>query len=90
MRVFVPIVFFLCLATSVACMWLLFRGWWQTRTRLLFWSALCFVCLATNNLLVFIDTIIFPGPEIDLRPARLAASLAAVLVLAWGLIWEAE
>ena len=90
MRVFVPIVFLLCIVTSVACMWLLFRGWLRTQTRLLFWSALCFVFLAINNLLVFIDTIIFPGPQVDLRPFRLAASLAAVLVLAWGLIWEAE
>ncbi len=90
MRVFVPLVFFLCLATSIVCMWLLLRGWRRTRTRLLFWSGLCFVFLAVNNLLVFIDTIVFPGPEIDLRPARLAASLAAVLVLAWGLIWETE
>lgn len=89
MHVFVPLVFLLCIVTSIICMWLLFRGWRRTRTRLLFWSAICFVCLAANNLLVFIDAIILP-PSIDLRPLRLAASLAAVLVLLWGLIWETE
>lgn len=88
MRAFVPLVFLLCIATSIACMWLLFRGWRRTRTRLLFWSGLCFVFLAANNLLVFIDAILLP--DADLRPLRLAASLVAVIVLLWGLLWEAE
>lgn len=88
MHVFVPLVFVLCIATSVACMWLLLRGWRQTRTRLLFWSGLCFVFLAINNLLVFADAILLP--DTDLRPLRLATSLAAVIVLLWGLLWEKE
>lgn len=87
MGVFVRAVFVLCIATSVICTWLLARGWRQTRTKLLFWSALCFGFLAINNFLVFVDLIIFP--EIDLRPLRLAAALGAVMVLLWGLIWEA-
>lgn len=87
MRVFEPIVFLLCIATSVACTWLLVRGWRRTGTRLLFWSALCFGFLAVNNLLVFVDLIVLP--LVDLRPLRLAASLGAVTVLLWGLIWEA-
>jgi hypothetical protein len=90
MRLFQPLVFLLCIATSIACMWLLFRGWRRTRTRLLFWSAWCFVGLAANNLLVFIDLIIFPGPDIDLRPLRAIASLTAVTVLLWGMIREAD
>ncbi len=90
MRVFQPLVFLLCIATSVGCMWMLFRGWRRTGTRLLFWSALCFVGLALNNLLVFVDLIVFPGPDIDLRPLRLVASIAAVTVLLWGLVWEAD
>lgn len=89
MRVFVPLVFLLCIATSVICLWLLVRGWRRTGTRLLFWSALCFAFLAVNNLLVFIDVIVLPS-AIDLRPLRLAASLGAVAVLLWGLIWESE
>lgn len=89
MTVFVPLVFLLCIVTSVTCVWLLFRGWRRTGTRLLLWSAVCFAFLAVNNLLVFIDVIVLPS-SIDLRPLRLAASLAAVTVLLWGLIWETE
>ena len=89
MRVFVPIVFLLCIVTSITCLWLLVRGWRRTSTRLLFWSALCFAFLAMNNLLVFIDVIVLPT-SIDLRPLRLIASLSAVSVLLWGLIWESE
>jgi hypothetical protein len=87
-RIFVPLVFLLCIGTSMICVGLLFRGWRRTGTRLLLWSAVCFVCLAINNLLVFIDAIVLPN--MDLRPLRLAASLAAVTVLLWGLIWETE
>jgi hypothetical protein len=87
--VFQPFVLMLCVLASAVCMWLLFRGWQRTRTRLLFWSALCFVGLTLNNLLVFADVIIFPV-EVDLRPFRLAASLVAVAVLLWGLVWEAD
>ncbi len=89
MRVFQPLLLLLCIATSIVCTWLLYRGWLRTKTRLLFWSAICFVFLAVNNLLVFTDVIILPT-QVDLRPLRLAASLVAVVVLLWGLIWEAE
>jgi len=88
MRVFQPLVFLMCIATSLVCTWLLVRGWRRTQTRLLFWSALCFVFLAANNFLVFFDVIILT--EIDLRPLRLALSFGAVMVLLWGLIWEAD
>ena len=88
MRVFQPLVFLLCIATSSSCVWLLFRGWRRTATRLLFWSALCFVFLTLNNLLVFIDFVTLP--DADLRAARLAPSLIAVAVLLWGLVWETD
>jgi hypothetical protein len=74
--------------TSLACMVLLFRGYAATGVRLLFWSALCFVCLTANNTLLFFDLVVFP--HIDLRLYRLAASLAGVLFLLYGFIWEAE
>ena len=88
MHAFVPLVFLLCIATSLICMGLLFRGWHRTRTRLLLWSALCFVFLAINNLLVFFDLVLLP--DVDLRPLRLAASLTAVTLLLWGLLWESD
>lgn len=88
MRIIEPALFLICIAASLTCMGLLFRGWRRTGNRLLFWSALCFVFLAANNLLVFIDIIMLP--DIDLRFLRLAASLAAVTVLLWGTLWEAD
>jgi hypothetical protein len=89
MSVFQPLVFLLCIVTSLMCMWLLLRAWRLTGNRLLFWSGLCFVGLAANNFLVFIDVVILPV-EIDLRPLRIFASLVAVSVLLWGLIWETD
>ena len=74
--------------TSLACMLLLFRGYAATGVRLLLWSALCFVCLTANNALLFVDLVVFP--ELDLRGYRLGASLAGVLFLLYGFIWEAE
>jgi hypothetical protein len=74
--------------TSVACMLLLFRAYARTGVRLLLWSALCFVCLAVNNVLLFFDLVVFP--DIDLRPYRLAAALLGVLFLLYGFIWEIE
>jgi hypothetical protein len=74
--------------TSLACMLLLFRGYAATGVRLLLWSALCFVCLTVNNSLLFVDLVVFP--DVDLRGYRLAASLAGVLSLLYGFIWEAE
>jgi hypothetical protein len=78
----------LCTLASLVCMGLLFRGWRRSGSALLFWSALCFVGLALNNLLVFVDIVVFP--QIDLRPYRLLSSLAAVAVLIWGFVAETE
>jgi hypothetical protein len=88
MSVFPPTVFFLCMIASLACMVLLIRGWRQSRTTLLLWSSLCFVGLALNNLFVFLDLVLLP--EIYLFPMRQISSLAAVTVLLYGFIWEAD
>lgn len=74
--------------TSLACMLLLFRAYAANGLRLLLWSALCFVCLTLNNSLLFVDLVVFP--DADLRGYRLAASLAGVLFLLYGFLWEAE
>lgn len=74
--------------TSLACTVLLFRGYAASGVRLLLWSALCFVFLSLNNILLFLDLVVFP--EIDLRPYRLGAALVGVLFLLYGFIWEAE
>lgn len=75
--------------TSLACTVLLFRAYAENGVRLLLWSALCFVFLALNNLLLFIDVIVLPT-EVDLLPLRQISSIAAVSVLLYGFIWEAD
>jgi hypothetical protein len=82
------IVYVLCFLTSLACAWLLGRSYQRNRTRLLLWSSICFGFLAANNLALVLDLVVFPA--VDLRLARLLLSLAAVLSLIWGFVWEAE
>jgi hypothetical protein len=86
---FPTLVYTLCFATSALCAYLLGRSFGRTRSRLLFWSALCFVGLSINNLLLFFDFVVFPT-QVDLRPWRLAAALAGLLFLLYAFIWEAE
>lgn len=80
--------YLLCAATSVLCAVLLLRGYLRTRTRLLMWSTLCFIGLALNNILLFLDLVVFPGPEIDLRLYRAGSALVSIALLSIGLIWE--
>jgi hypothetical protein len=82
------LVYTLCLLASATCAFLLLATWRRSRTRLLFWTALGFAFLAVNNLFLVGDLVLFPG--IDLWPWRQAASAAAVGVLLYGFIWEAE
>jgi hypothetical protein len=82
------VVYFLCFATSAGCGWLLVRSYFRTRTALLLWTAACFVLLALNNLLVFIDLAALP--DIDLRFARLDANVVALAPLLYGFIWELD
>jgi hypothetical protein len=83
------VLFSLAALTSFACMALLFRGYARTGARLLLWSALCFIFLTANNVLLFFDTIVFPT-EFDLRPYRLGTALAGIGCLLYAFIWEAE
>jgi Family of unknown function (DUF5985) len=66
----------------------LLRNYLTDRKPLLFWSTACFVGLAVNNLLLFLDLVLLP--TIDLRWARNLSALAAVSVLLYSFIWEAD
>ncbi|HEX6529429.1 MAG TPA: DUF5985 family protein [Burkholderiales bacterium] len=79
----------LAVLTCLACTVLLFRGYARSGLRLLLWSALCFVFLSLNNVLLFFDLVVFPT-EIDLRPYRLAAAAAGLAFLIYGFISESE
>lgn len=86
--VFPTAVYLLCFFTAAACAALLARSYRQTGTRMLLWSALCFVLLALNNLLVILDLLILP--DLDFRLLRHLTALAGVGVLLFGFIWDSE
>lgn len=81
-------IYVLCAATSIACFVLLWRGYRRSGARLLLWSGLCFLGLAGNNVVLFIDCVVLP--DIDLSILRSALALVGLLLLLYGLIWEAE
>lgn len=83
------LVYLLCAVTSLVCMVLLGRAFWRTGARLLLWSAICFVGLALNNLLVFVDLVLLPT-QVDLQLARLLATFVGISVLVTALVWESE
>jgi len=83
------VIYLLCLLASLVCLFLLARGYRRTGVKLLLWSALCFVGLAINNLLLFVDLVVL-GPEISLAPWRQATTVVALSVLLYGFIWEAD
>jgi hypothetical protein len=82
-------IYVLCAITSILCAVLLLRGYRATRTRLLFWASLCFVFLAINNVILYVDLVVLP-PEIDLFWYRNVAAVAGMLVLVFGLTWESR
>jgi hypothetical protein len=82
-------IYLLCAVTSLTCLVLLARGYARTGVKLLLWSSLCFVGLALNNLLLFIDLVLLPE-EIDLAFWRQFTTLISVGVLLYGFVWEAD
>ena len=86
-EVFPSVVYILCLLTSAACAWLLGRSYSRSGVRLLLWSSICFAFLAANTLVLVLDLLVWPEP--DLRLPRLLLALAAVVSLIWGFVWDA-
>ena len=82
------LVYLLCAGTSIWCAVLLLKGYRSSRTRLLFWASACFVGLAINNVILFIDLIMLP--DVDLFWWRTAPALGGMLVLLYGLVWESR
>ena len=81
-------VYILGTLVALCCAILLLRGYARGRQRLLLWSGLCFFGLAISNFLVFLDLVVFPT-QVDLYPLRLATAAVSMLLLLFGLIWEA-
>lgn len=80
------LIYMLCMLTSMACAFMLLRGYQANRYRLLLWSGLCFVGLSINNIFLILDKQVFP--DVDLSTWRAASALIALLPLLYGLIWE--
>ena len=89
MEIFKSVLFLLAIVTSLACTVLLFRSYMESRLRILLWSALCFVCLTANNVLLFVDVVMLPL-DVDLRVARHSMALVGMLFLLYGFIRESE
>ncbi len=83
-----PLVYALCALTSLLCVVLLVRGYLATRARLLLWASLCFAGLALNNVLLFVDLQMVP--TVDLSVWRSLPALAGVMLLVYGLVWDAR
>jgi hypothetical protein len=79
-------IFVLCALASALCAVLLLRSYLADRVPLLFWSSVCFVWLALNNAVLFVDKVILP--EDDLGAWRAITALVGVAALVYGLVWE--
>lgn len=79
-------VYVLCAVTSMFCAVMLARSYRKRRTGLLRWSMWCFVALAANNSLLFVDLVIIP--HLDLSLVRNGIALAGISALLIGLLWE--
>lgn len=78
----------LCTLTALLCTVLLFQAYRRGGYRLLLWAGLCFAGLTLNNVMLVADKLVFP--LVDLSIWRTALALAAMAILLFGLIWDAE
>lgn len=81
-------VYLLCALTSAFCSVLLIRSYRENPTRLLMWSSLCFVGLAINNILLFVDLVLVP--DVDFALVRTSVAFISMMLLVIGLVWEAS
>jgi uncharacterized protein DUF5985 len=83
-----PIIYLLCALAAFLCAFLLLRAYLRSRYRLLLWSGLCFAGLTLNNLILVLDKVVLV--DADLSIWRAFSAVAAMAVLLYGLIWDAE
>lgn len=79
-------IYALCAITSLLCAFLLLRGYRRNRTKLLFWSSICFAALAVDNIVLAIDLAVFP--EVDFYGTLIRSFLKAFAgsVLLFGIL----
>ena len=81
-------VYLLCALTSLACAVLLLRGYGQRGVRLLLYSGLAFVGFAVGNATLVTDVLL--TPSLDLSLLRSLPVLLGLMVLIYGLVWDAK
>jgi hypothetical protein len=81
-------IYLLCAVTSLLVAVVLLRQYLRSRTRLILWSLVSFAVLAVNNVLVYVDLVMYTG--VDLSVYRSAAGAAAMAIMLVGLIWESR
>lgn len=83
------LVYLVCAIAATGCAALLFRSYRRNPVRLLLWTMLCFVGLAFNNILLFVDRVL-AADSVDLSIVRGAFALVSGLILLYGLIWDSK
>lgn len=79
-------IYVLCALTSLTCAVLLLRSYASVRTRLLFWSSVCFICIFLNNIALILDVAVFP--DVNLTYFRLMPLVIGGVGMIYGLIWD--
>jgi hypothetical protein len=83
-----PLFYALCMLTAALCAVLLLRSYFRSRYRLLLWGGICFCGLTLNNALLVVDKLLLPN--LNLYTLRLVLALVAMVVMLYGVIWDAE
>jgi len=82
------ITYVMCMVMSVACAFLLVRGYRRDRSALLLWSSACFACIALNCAILVLDLVVFPEVDFGGALMRSVAIASAGMLLLFGLVWE--
>jgi hypothetical protein len=80
------LVYILCALTSLGSAVLLWRAVGKPGNGLLFWSGVCFLGMAINNVLMYIDSVLFPTFYMYELPNIVA--LVSIIILSLALIWH--
>ena len=77
-------VYTLCALTSLMCAFLLLRAFYRTRSKVLWWSGLCFCGLVLSNTVLILDKLVYV--DINLLGWRLWITLISLSLLLYGLV----
>ena len=81
-------IYSLCALTALFCALLLLQAYRRSGYRLLLWGGICFLGFTLNNAVLIADKLLLPF--VNLFAWRLVTALISMLVLLYGLIWDAE